>query len=378
MLKALIVDDDKMFVDNLKFHMDKPPDRSLPLRFQQVDGVYFCSEALRLVRSGIDYDLIIYDLKLPWEKGAPSSKENGMELVRQLGPLQPTACGILISGYAEIQDAFEIGRLGVVHRLIQKPARLEAIMLVAQEAILEAAEKSKASFAKLSASYHLQTKVHEAMNNLNNILAAVSEIDRLCRPQGEFVPSRSLPLIGEELENIRRFQKASEECLLSIHPVEAVRREPCDLRRIAEWCVRYLQTQSPKSGVALEVVGGSHVPATFGVREELQQMILQLARNALQATSAGGRVEIALVLESEDSPEIVLTVRDNGTGISPADLHRLFDPDFTTRPGGTGKGLFLARAFAWNHGGRIQVESTESVGTTVTVRLPVRGVQAGE
>jgi len=377
MLNALIVDDDKMFVDNLKFQMENPPDEGTILRFQRVDGVYSCRKAVHLARTGGDYDLIIYDLKLSWEEGGADAKENGMELVRQIGPLQPMACGLLVSGYADIQDAFEIGRLGAVHRLIQKPARPEAILLVAQEAILEAAERPKATFDRLSASYHLQAKIHEAMNCLNNILAAASEIERVRVQEDNFVPSRDLRLIGEEIRHIRGFQRAAEESLRSI-PADSARREPCDLRRLAEWCVRYLQMQNPEWEGRIGLIGATQIPRTLGVQEELQQMVLQLARNALQATSAGGRVEIAIRYEPEESPEIVLAVRDNGKGIPAADRDRIFDPDFTTRPGGTGKGLFLARAFVWNHGGRIQVESTEDVGTTVTVRLPLRGVQAGE
>jgi|GEM_PF-2977898 len=380
MLTALIIDDDDKFVDNLKLHMEYPPSENSALRFSRVEGVFTCRDALRLARSGVDFDLIVYDLKLPWDQGGPELEENGIRLVEEIGPLQPLACGILVSGWAATPYAFKVGRLGTVRRLIEKPTSPEAIMLAAQDAIMEAAQKPKATFEKLSAGYHLQASLHEALNSLNNIVAAASEIKKLCdMPTEEFVASRSLPRILEEIGNIHTFQNTAAESLSSIHPVEATRREPCDLRRIAEWCVRYLKMQNPTKEKCLAQPSiSATIPTTLGVREELQQMILLIATNALQAIAEDGHVEIAIRFDSGERGEIVLVVRDDGRGISEEDQRRLFDPDFTTRPGGSGQGLFLARAFAWNHGGRVRVESTEGAGTTVTVRLPLRGVQAGE
>jgi two-component system sensor histidine kinase KdpD len=73
----------------------------------------------------------------------------------------------------------------------------------------------------------------------------------------------------------------------------------------------------------------------------------------------------------------VLEVTDNGRGIPADQRDRLFDP--ADRADGHGRGLFLARAFAWNHGGKVQIKSGPTgIGTTVVVTLPLRGVHAGE
>jgi signal transduction histidine kinase len=373
MLRALVVENDKGIADDLKEYMEDPPPGISILQFDSVDVAYSCQVAIRLAGSGVNYDLIIYDLELPWREHDKPLHESGMRLVQEIGPLQPSACGILVSGYTDHEYATLMDRIGAVRRLIRKPTSFEDILLIAQEAILEAA---RTTFEKLSASYHLQARVHEAMNGLNNILAAVSEIERISSPQGEFLASRSLPLIREEAENIRRFQKAAEASLRDLNPEEVARREPCDLRQIAEWCVSYLRSKYRKdeNGLRLEVQG--LISVTLGIREELQQMILILATNALQAIQESGWVKISMHFDSETS-EIEIGVLDNGRGI-PADIRaRIFERG-VSGTNGSGEGLFLARAFAWNHGGRIQVESPDSGGTQVIVRLPLRGVRASE
>ncbi|MFP5284099.1 MAG: ATP-binding protein, partial [Thermoanaerobaculia bacterium] len=356
-------------------HMENPPGGEPGLGFERVDGVFTCSEAVALASKGDDYDLIVYDLSLPWEKGGRESRENGLRLVQEIGPRQPNACGILVSAHADIQGAFKLGLLGAVRRLIEKPVRPETIMVVAQEVLQEAAQKPQEAFERLRASYLVQSRVHDAMNSLNNILAAINEVEKICRPAGDFVPARSLPMILAETENIRRFQGDAGESLRAIHPAEAPGREPCDLRRIAEWCMKHLQRQDPRRKARIELATGPDgVPLTMGVREELEQMILLIATNARQAIGENGWVRISIDFDGGETREIILMIQDDGRGIPAADREHIFELGFKKRPDGLGQGLFLARAFARNHGGRIQIESEEGVGTTVTVRLPLREV----
>jgi signal transduction histidine kinase len=123
--------------------------------------------------------------------------------------------------------------------------------------------------------------------------------------------------------------------------------------------------------VRVEHVPGMRAPyACFPAR--LGQVVLNLVTNALQATAADGLV----VVETRDDLDgVSIAVRDSGRGIPAALQSKIFDPFFTTKPVGQGVGLGLSISYriVEEHGGRIDVESREGVGTCFTVRLPPRG-----
>ena len=110
-------------------------------------------------------------------------------------------------------------------------------------------------------------------------------------------------------------------------------------------------------------------------RGEMLQVISNLLANSIYAVSDGGTIHID-VSDSETEPEgVSLSVRDNGVGIGPDDLPRVFDAFFTTRATvGTGLGLFIAKQLVEDHGGRITIESSKDEkehGTKVHVFLPI-------
>lgn len=100
---------------------------------------------------------------------------------------------------------------------------------------------------------------------------------------------------------------------------------------------------------------------------ELQQVLLNLIVNALQALAGRGRLRLA---SADDGARVCLVVADDGPGIAAADLPRVFDPFFTTRAGGTGLGLAVSFAIVRRHGGEIVIDAAPGEGCTVTVRLP--------
>jgi len=109
-------------------------------------------------------------------------------------------------------------------------------------------------------------------------------------------------------------------------------------------------------------------------RGEILQVISNLLANSIYALSTGGTIWID-VRDSESEPQgVALSVRDNGEGIAPDALPRVFDAFFTTRAMiGTGIGLFIAKQLIEGHGGRISIESSKDAnehGTNVHVFLP--------
>lgn len=149
---------------------------------------------------------------------------------------------------------------------------------------------------------------------------------------------------------------------------------PRDLARPVRTVLELLDGEARRRGVALELTvdGGDHTIEAD--EDQLQQIVLNLVRNALAATPSGGRITVQI----EAAPELAvvrrvrLIVRDTGPGISPELQGRLFEPFFTTRAaeGGTGLGLAVVRAIVTDHGGTITASSER--GAEFIVSFPAR------
>ena len=127
--------------------------------------------------------------------------------------------------------------------------------------------------------------------------------------------------------------------------------------------------------LVLVVDAAADLPAVIGHASQLQQVILNLLTNAMDATPPGGRVEASTRAVAERE-RVTIEVRDSGKGIT-ADVRRqIFDPFFSTKaPGrGTGLGLFISAQIVRDHGGGIEVESEPGAGSIFRVWLPATGV----
>jgi signal transduction histidine kinase len=111
------------------------------------------------------------------------------------------------------------------------------------------------------------------------------------------------------------------------------------------------------------------MPKAEGDSSMLRQAFLNLAKNAVQAMPNGGRLR-ALGGTAKDG-RVELRLEDNGVGILPESLAKIFDLYFTTKPGGTGIGLSLVYRTIQLHHGDVNVESTPGKGTTFVIKLPV-------
>jgi signal transduction histidine kinase/CheY-like chemotaxis protein len=109
---------------------------------------------------------------------------------------------------------------------------------------------------------------------------------------------------------------------------------------------------------------------------QIGQVLHNILINAREATSGGGAIEVRaenIAVQNgsgEAAPHVRVSIRDHGHGIPPEVLRRIFDPYFTTKPGGSGLGLATAYAIVLKHGGHLSVESTPGQGSVFTVDLP--------
>ncbi|MCG6986881.1 MAG: hypothetical protein LJF06_01655 [Gemmatimonadetes bacterium] len=143
-----------------------------------------------------------------------------------------------------------------------------------------------------------------------------------------------------------------------------------DVAPVLREVVGLLRRRADEKEVALRTEGAQAVPPARLDANELEQVLLNLVNNALDATRPGGVVRISATAAAD---EVLIRVTDNGCGIPPEDLDRIFQPFFTTKPPGEGTGLGLAVAYGLVNGwgGRLEVESEVDGGTTVSILVPV-------
>ena len=143
----------------------------------------------------------------------------------------------------------------------------------------------------------------------------------------------------------------------------------CSLREELETIVTLVSKDAQDRGIALQLTSSAEQAIVRGDGEKLRQAFLNIVINALQATPSGGSVRITYQ-HSNDGYEIRFS--DSGSGIAAADLTKIFDPFYTTKPDGTGLGLAVSRKIIEGHGGTLDIESEAGQGTTVSVQLPLQ------
>jgi signal transduction histidine kinase len=109
-----------------------------------------------------------------------------------------------------------------------------------------------------------------------------------------------------------------------------------------------------------------------GDRVQLQQVMLNLVMNAIEAMSSVDERarELLIITRNIDAEHVQVTVKDSGPGIDPTTIDKIFDPFYTTKPGGMGMGLSISRSILQAHGGRLWAAAKDGPGTIFHFSLP--------
>jgi two-component system NtrC family sensor kinase len=150
-----------------------------------------------------------------------------------------------------------------------------------------------------------------------------------------------------------------------------------DLGDMVEDVVSMVDKRAHIDGVSIAVSAEKGLPRIMSDESQLQQVFLNLLNNALYAVHNRHGAEIRIEVQQEHN-EIVVSVADNGCGIEPENLSKIFLPFFTTKPVGQGTGLGLSTCYGIVErlGGRIEVQSEPGAGTVFTVRMPLSQAHA--
>lgn len=148
-----------------------------------------------------------------------------------------------------------------------------------------------------------------------------------------------------------------------------------DLNALIDETLSFADTELRRWGVTVRREYARNLPAVVGDRVQLQQVVLNLISNAVDAMKSTPRRQRTLTVASglNDAREALVTVRDRGVGLEPGALERLFTPFFTTKTGGIGLGLSISRSIVETHGGRLWATALQPQGASFN--FTVRAVQ---
>lgn len=277
---------------------------------------------------------------------------------------------VLLAAIAQLASAF-LGALRVIDALRAQTREVEAL-LEKRTRELRAAETNLIVTDRLAAIGTLAAGIgHEIANPLATVMlnngALANRLARAGLPAG--VLTEAQRLLAENDEALDRIRTIVGELRTFVRREEYA-FSVIDVCTVVESAVRLARAQLRGVDVKLALTPVSPVKGSV---PRLGQVFLNLLVNAAQALAgrSDGRIEVA---SEQRGAEVVLRVKDNGPGIAPEVLPRIFDLYFTTKaPGeGTGLGLAIAHDIVHRHGGRIEVDSVPGAGATFRVILPAQ------
>jgi PAS domain S-box-containing protein len=208
---------------------------------------------------------------------------------------------------------------------------------------------------------------HEFNNPLGIIMGFVE--DMLSNADPAHPEYQALQIIDEES---KRCQKIIQDLMEFARPVNTT---PClmDIGGLIGKTLQLIDARLYKQKVALTKAIAPDLPQIHVDPKQLEQVLVNLYLNALDAMLGGGNLMVAVAFETGNpEPMIMITIADTGMGIDANDLQKIFQPFFTARKkAGLGLGLSICERIVKNHGGRIEVESQVDQGTIFRILLPV-------
>jgi PAS domain S-box-containing protein len=220
--------------------------------------------------------------------------------------------------------------------------------------------------AKLAALGRLTSGVaHEVKNPLNAMMIHVELLKERLEDASPDV-KQSLEVIGGE---IRRLDRVVQGFLKFMRPQELTLK-PVDLNAMLQSVGALLEAESQSHGVRFVLDLDAALPAVSADEELLRLAFINIVQNACQAMPEGGAVRIRTRPEGLDWVRVSVT--DQGVGIAPEDLDKIFKLYYTSKPGGSGIGLSVVYRILQLHDGTVEAKSQPGRGTAMIVRLPVR------
>jgi C4-dicarboxylate-specific signal transduction histidine kinase len=317
------------------------------------------SEAVAMIHDG-DRDATLHDFQRAMREGLPYEGE--FRFVRRDGSVR--------HGHSIGHPVFdEHGELvEMVGTLIDTTDRK-----LAEEAL----RKARGELAHVSRVTAMGELTASIAHEVNQPLAAVVANASACVHWLDATPA-NLAEARAAAQRIVRDGKRASEVITRIRAF-LMRGEPTKqalaIGEVIGDVIGMVQGEARAKGVSLEMQVSGPLRPVMGDRIQLQQVLLNLAVNAIEALApvTGRDREVVIGAEEHDAQSLRVYVRDNGPGLDAQELDRIFDTFYTTKPEGMGMGLPISRTIVENHGGRLWAEPNEVCGEIFQFTLPVNG-----
>lgn len=257
-------------------------------------------------------------------------------------------------------------RNAILHEIQVNYAQHLEDMVAARTQELQSAQQMLIRSEKLASVGRLAANIaHEINNPLQPITITLDDLVE-CLNNDIPIDKRGIEIIQESVERIKRI--VSQLLEFTGKRSTSTDRQPIDVNRILERIIDLNRKFFQKEGMSLELQT-SELPVIYGSQDQLEQVFMNLTLNAQAAMERDGKLVIQAGVEKN---EVIVRFSDTGSGIPQEDIDKIFDPFYSTKPNGTGLGLFVSYGIIQGHQGSIEVESTVGTGSTFTVRLPIQ------
>lgn len=210
---------------------------------------------------------------------------------------------------------------------------------------------------------------HEIRNPLNFMNLSIAHIGEKFRPEDAGRQERFDALVGGIKLEIQRLNKLVSDYLDYSKPIK-LNLQKVEIERLVDEIINLIRVRADTEGVS--IVKEYHTGNVLNLDKDLiKSCILNIVSNAFQAMSLS-RKEKVLTIKSETVEEkLILSIADSGLGVPAANLSKIFDPFFSTKPDGLGLGLSITKRITEEHGGDIEFRSMEGEGSEVRLLLPI-------
>jgi signal transduction histidine kinase len=273
--------------------------------------------------------------------------------------------------YAELFMFVVVGL--VVGSLVEAEKRQRERQERTSRELAEAYRQLKESFEQLQRAGRLSALgqlsaglAHEIKNPLASVSGSLDII------ASDFPPEHSkrefIDIVQKELSRLNKF--LGEFLQFARTPKPDPRA--CDLREVVDSIQRLCSQEASRQGVHIQVSYPDDLPEISVDAAQIQQALLNIVLNGIQAMGSGGQL---LIEVKPDSGALQIRIQDDGPGIPAEHRSQIFDPFFTTKERGTGLGMSIAHQLIHGHGGDIRLLDNGRPGTTFLIRLPQRRFQ---
>jgi signal transduction histidine kinase len=317
-------------------------------------------------------------------------------LAARCRPAFTAAAAFIIAFTIVWATTFGLGIFGdenfpMAERILTAQAGILAVSLCAfvLAALFSERRENEAHLAR--SNMMLQREQNNKLMNLEAMAASISH--EVNQPLAAIAlnGSAALRFLGHSPPNLEEVRSALDRIVTASHQASEVfgsiralfgsadqRHEPIDVNEIVLGSLRALRGELDDRGVTTRTELTSELPLVMGHRGQLQEVLLNLGRNAIEAMDAvkdGNRV-LGVRTERDERDAIIVAVRDTGPGIDPEKLNGMFEPFVTTKPHGMGLGLAICRMIIERHSGHLTASSDGERGALFQFTLPIKSATA--